>query len=116
MLNHCFDIVTALIGDNYSTNQPNATKMRIMFLRYASHHFWLSVQEVISERKEAVNNVRNAVARFCANTESKATSNHSAVCEFSSHTRYTFVYSMLERRVRIRDHVEKRNGMELDNL
>lgn len=111
------DNVVALIGDNCATNRSLSRLFECGFVGCASHRFNLAVKDLMSDKSDIINNVRELMKKL-RNPKRRAqlrnyTNLSPLVC---NDTRWSSTYEMLRRYIEVKEHLPQLHVEEIDDL
>ncbi|GMF52631.1 unnamed protein product [Phytophthora fragariaefolia] len=100
--------LSLLIGDNCATNQAVATRLRVPLIGCASHRFNLAVNTFLEAHKTTVDAVSALMLALRTLNNRSALRKHTDLAPLRPNaTRWSSVFDMLARYVRIRDEIKK---------
>ncbi len=109
--------VAFLIGDNVSTNKSLSRITNIPFIGCASHRFNLAIRDILKTEQFIIDKVLQVMVRLhdlLLSAKLRRLTHLRPV--LSTETRWSSVYEMLRRYIRIREHLSSLDSEEIDDI
>lgn len=116
-LDKSFEKVTALFGDDCSTNKSVASNLKKLLIRCSSHHFQLKVREFTWNKDDAKGRAHLLMTELRTTfLQARLYQQTTLRAKLSNDARWISVYEMLQRHVALRDHVAYLDDVDLGDF